>query len=426
MLLSLGALVGVVWRSQAVSGPLFGELPQQTKKPAAKGPGISAGSEMVAGTVEAAPAVTAPPAEDPSLTALKATLESQPQAVPGEAILTFKDEAALARFAAEAAALGLKLTQKVGKLPVGRFSFASVEQLNRALRASKENPSVEPNLWHTVPQLPKEDKANQGGAQAFENTLMASIGAGRDRSQWGNGVTVAVLDTGVKAHPTFGSSQVTHVDMVADQTTPHSHGTSVASLISGTDDQAPGVAPAAKILDIRVANDRGLSVSSVIAAGIYEALDRGAQVINVSMGGEGDSPVLRQAVDFARSRGAWVVAAAGNETMDALSFPAAVPSVISVGSVDASKRQAYFSNSGNGLDITAPGVGLTVAWDTDKLARASGTSHSTALVSGAIAAMLSQGTPTADIERQLKLWATPTGSPQSQTGSGVLNLSRLR
>jgi hypothetical protein len=427
MLLSLGGLVGVVMRSQGgrAEPVVKGEAPKKAKLSATS---LDSGTLTESPVSNGTPSVSAAAAvaEDPALAALRQTLEGQAQAVPGEVILTFKDTAALKRFAEAAKARGLTLVQTIGKLPTGRFSFAALEQLHAALQASPDAPSVEPNLWHTVPQLPKEDKANQGGARSFDSGVLASIGAGGDRTGWGSGVTVAVLDTGVKAHPTFGADQITRVDLVGDQEQSHSHGTSVASLISGVDSQAPGVAPAAKILDVRVANGRGMSVSSLIADGIYQALDRGAQVINISMGGEGDSPILRRAVNDARDRGAWVVAAAGNETQDALSFPAAVPSVISVGSVDAGNRQAYFSNSGQGLDITAPGVGLTVAWDTDKLARASGTSHSTGLVSGAIAAMLSRGYSAADIERQLKQWATPTGAPTSHTGAGVLNLSRLR
>jgi thermitase len=417
---SLGGLVGMIWQSQQQHNEALARtdkaVPQLTKKPTSSSIaecGTSSEQTM------AEPAVLA---EDPELALLRNTLEGPANAVPGEAMLTFSDAAALKRFTDGARAQGVALVAALSGQPTGRFAFKDLEQLQAALKASKDKPAVEPNLWHTVPQLPREDAGNQGGAAAVGEQLMASIGAGADRSTWGQGVKVAVLDTGIKAHPTFRVGQLSHYDLVQDGSVAHSHGTSVASLIAGEDERVPGVAPAAQLLDIRVANEKGLSVSSVIAQGIYTALEQGAQVINISMGGEGDSPMLRRAVEDAWARGAIVVAAAGNEKQSALAFPAAIPRVISVGSVDAQRRQAYFSNSGFGLDLVAPGVGLITAWDTDKLAHTSGTSHSTGLVSGAIAAMLSKGYNITDIERTLKNWAVPTGASADRVGSGVIML----
>ena len=117
-----------------------------------------------------------------------------------------------------------------------------------------------------------------------------------------------------------------------------------------------------------------------------------------------------------------IVAAAGNEKYDMLAFPAAIPAVVSVASVDKNGRQAYFSNSGNGLDIAAPGVGLTTAWGSNMAAKVSGTSQSTGIVSGAIAAYLSWGVRSTDVVRQLEADARATGAPPNQVGSGTLFL----
>lgn len=420
LMASLGGLAGISWRSQqqrsGAAATTGEDVPLAKKQPTSSTAAAGSSSSVQAA---AQPAVLG---EDPALTLLRATLEGPANAVPGEAMLTFSDAAALKKFSDAARAQGVALVAVLSGQPTGRFTFQNIDQLQAALQASREKPAVEPNLWHTVPQLPQDDKANQGGAAAVGEQLMSSIGAGGDRATWGQGVKVAVLDTGIKAHPTFREEQLSHYDLVQDGSTAHSHGTSVASLISGGDDRVPGVAPAAQLLDIRVANAKGLSVSSVIAQGIYTALEHGAQVINISMGGEGDSPMLRRAVEDAWARGAIVVAAAGNEKQTALAFPAAIPRVISVGSVDAQRRQAFFSNSGSGLDLVAPGVGLITAWDTDKLAHTSGTSHSTGLVSGAIAAMLSRGYRITDIERTLKNWAVPTGASADRVGSGVIML----
>jgi subtilisin family serine protease len=239
---------------------------------------------------------------------------------------------------------------------------------------------------------------------------MAAIGAGGDRSGWGDTVRVAVLDTGILDHPTFGQNQVTHWDLVNDGQPFNSHGTSVASLIGGQNPQAPGVAPGAQLFDIRVANAEGTSVGSILAEGIVLARDSGANVINISLAGDGDSALLAQAVAYAQQGGVVIIAAAGNDGYNQLAFPAVYKGVISVGAVDANNKQAYFSNSGQGLVLSAPGVGLIGAWDTDKIALLSGTSQSSALVAGAAAALMGWGFNSNGVPVRLQEDARRTGA----------------
>jgi hypothetical protein len=236
-------------------------------------------------------------------------------------------------------------------------------------------------------------------------------------------VTVAVLDTGVLAHPTFGENQVSHIDLVKDGKAWHSHGTSVASLIAGQDERVPGVAPGAKILDIRVANEKGDSVSSVLALGVMEAINGGAHVINISMGGAEPSPLLQQAINQAIQRGVVVVAAAGNERMDTLAYPAGYPGVISMSSVDAQGKQATFSNGGNQKGYAAPSVGLYTAWDTDKMATVSGTSQASAVGAGIVATGLSRGETASTINNSLTLGAKQVTATASAVGHGVIQVS---
>ena len=88
-----------------------------------------------------------------------------------------------------------------------------------------------------------------------------------------------------------------------------------------------------------------------MAEGIVQAVDRGAKVINLSLGGTGESKVLKNAVDYAQSNGALVVAAVGNEGVGEVSYPAKFDHVIGVTSVDANGRQSSFANYGEGVDI---------------------------------------------------------------------------
>lgn len=375
-------------------------------------------------------ATTPPSPEDEALKALRELLET-PTAVPNEAVLSFRDAAAFRRFIQAAPGLGFQVLTSLPGLNSVRVGYDELPRLQRYLQSKRNQPDapeVEPHVWLATPQIqpvqPPKALANEGGSAAVGASYLTVINAVGDRSAWGQGVIVAVLDTGLQAHPTFGEAEIQHLDLVQDGKQPHSHGTSVASLIAGQDDQVPGVAPGATLLDIRVANDKGLSVTTVLAQGLIEAADRGAKVINISLGGYDDSQLLRNAVDYASKKGAVIVAAAGNENYEQLAFPAAIDKVISVGSVDKNQRQAWFSNSGKGLDLTAPGVGLPVAWDADKMANASGTSQSAAVVSGVIATYLSWGVPASEIVRRLKVDARPTGASATQVGSGVVWLQR--
>ncbi|CAN5672132.1 hypothetical protein BH20VER1_BH20VER1_06480 [soil metagenome] len=363
------------------------------------------------------------PQRDPLLESLRARLQKR-NVVPGEALLTFRNQEARERFARQAAADGLQILDTIPQLNTTRVRYERIEDLRDAIAGSAADyASVEGNLWLGIPGTtsPLPDPNNQGGRAPFGETVMHAINAAGDRTQWGSNITVAVLDTGVLLHPTFAEGQITHLDLVNDGQSWHSHGTSVASLIGGSHPQAQGLATGARILDVRVANAQGYSISSTLAQGIIAAADRGAQVINISLGGYGESTILGQAVAYAFQRGAVVVAAAGNDGYGQLAIPAAYEGVISVGSVDAQNRQAYFSNAGAGLDLAAPGVGVASAWETNRIAFVSGTSQSAALVSAAVAAYLSWGVPGGQVAARLKVDARPAAGATGAAGEvGIL------
>lgn len=416
------------------SGRLAVEEPLHESAERLRGRALAGGTDFsdTATTVtksagEPAPvAAVSAPAEDPLMASIRKVLETA-HAVPNEALLTFKTRGELAAFLRQASGLGFKIISTVDGLNAVRVGFEDVGRLRDYLAAAKDAaPSLEANQWLTVPRLPKEDTSNQGGAVAVGENFLAEVNAVGDRTAWGKGIKVAVLDTGVKDHPTFGAGQVTHIDLVNDGKSLHSHGTSVASLIAGQDERVPGVAPGAEILDIRVADGKGYSVTSVLAQGIIEAANRGARIINISMGGYDDSALLRQAVAYAQQKGAFIVAAAGNESYDQLAYPAAIEQVVSVASVDGQNKQAYFSNSGKNLDFAAPGVGLSTAWETNMVATASGTSQSAGVVSGIMAANLSLGVRAPDLLRQMQRDARATGAPATQVGSGVARVTGRR
>ena len=151
------------------------------------------------------------------------------------------------------------------------------------------------------------------------------------------------------------------------------------------------MAPGAEILSYRIANDLGQSDSFLLAQGIMAAVDAGAKLINISMGSSSDSGLMQNAIAYAAEHGVLIIAAAGNNGIRQISYPAANTGVIAVGAVDALGNHLDFSNSGDKLAMTAPGYGVNAAWTGEQAMSVSGTSFSAPIVTGLIAAVMTQG-----------------------------------
>ncbi|HEX7261226.1 MAG TPA: S8 family serine peptidase [Luteolibacter sp.] len=307
-------------------------------------------------------------------------------ALPGQRILVFKDQSALEGFLKRAGDK-VRLLGRLDALNALRIGFSDADELAALLGEEGEQSLVFPV---DLPPPPGEGTA-QAGAVPLGAGLLEWLGVSGDNSAWGSGVRIAILDTGVTASPAFGS-KISSLDLIdpASGPTKNGHGTAVASMIIGQNSLTPGVAPAADIVSIRIANDLGQSDSFLLAQGIVAAVDAGARLINISMGSLGDSALVRNAIAYARDAGSQIIAAAGNNGLQQVSYPAANEGVIAVGAVDALGNHLDFSNSGNQLAISAPGFGVNAAWLGDQAARVSGTSFSSPIVTGAIAALMSQ------------------------------------
>jgi thermitase len=188
---------------------------------------------------------------------------------------------------------------------------------------------------------------------------------GWDLSTGSNAVTIAIVDTGVDYfHPEFMGKLLAGYDFVnldADPQDDHGHGTHVAGIAAATGNNGlglAGVAWGARLLPVKVLDRNGNGSNATAAAGIIWATDHGAQVINLSFGGEKASQVLSDAVQYAAARGVILVAAAGNTGRLGLLYPARYSPVIAVGAVDSMGQRAWFSNYGPGLDLVAPGVSI--------------------------------------------------------------------
>jgi thermitase len=216
----------------------------------------------------------------------------------------------------------------------------------------------------------------------------------------GDGSIVALLDTGVDLnHPALVGHLLSGWDMVADDATPQDegdgvgwgHGTHIAGIIAQ-------IAPESQIMPVRVLDSNGRGNTFTLAYAIEWAVNHGANVINLSLGTEADSHVLREAVGNAITRGVVVVAATGNDNSNAKRYPVGYDGVIGVTAVDSADVKADFANYGAAwVDIAAPGVRITSTMITlqgSGYASWSGTSMATSFVSGA-AALVHQKFPQA-------------------------------
>lgn len=271
------------------------------------------------------------------------------------------------------------------------------------------------------------------------------------RTTKGEGVTVAVLDTGVDdEHPDLVGNVLPGKDMVGfgsgrgDDTWAR-HGTAMAGIIAahghgpGGDDGVLGIAPEARILPVRVIlededparskarNTRG----NALAEGIRWAADQGADVINLSLGDDSKSahpePAEDAAVQYALKKGSVVVASAGNggENGDHISYPAAYPGVIAATAVDKYGTRAIFSTRRWYATVSAPGDDVVIADPDRKYYEGWGTSAAAAFVSGAVALVRAAhpGLTPAQIKQLLQDTArdAPAGGRDDSHGFGFVD-----
>ncbi len=264
----------------------------------------------------------------------------------------------------------------------------------------------------------------------------------------GRGVTVAVVDTGVACedHPPFSRGTdlaqtwcLHGFDITRNQpggSDDNGHGTHVAGTIAQSTDNGiggAGVAFHARLLPVKVLDAQGRGTTVQVADGIRFAVDAGAHVINLSLGGGRASRIMRDAIAYARSKGAVVVAAAGNNGRY-VEYPAAFDGVIAVSATDSSDAIAPFSSRGEQVDIAAPGVQVLQQTVCDggknrceQFATLSGTSMACPHVAGVAALLMSIGvTDPARVEAILKESARlPSGVERGGPllGAGVLDAS---
>ena len=250
----------------------------------------------------------------------------------------------------------------------------------------------------------------------------------------GDGVTVAILDTGIGiTHTALAGHWIEGIDLVDDDDDPRDegpkgnelglgwgHGTHVAGIIAH-------IAPNSRLLPVRVLDSDARGNVFTLAYGINRAVERGAQVVNLSLGIEEDTNVVRQALDNATAQGVILVGAAGNVSTTTPQYPAAYEKVIAVTAVAGDNVKAEFASYGPWVQLAAPGVGITstiIGPYGNGYATWRGTSMATAFVSGA-AALASQKLPAAPPDEVLRLLTTHVDDLDAQNPDHVGQLGGL-
>ncbi len=275
----------------------------------------------------------------------------------------------------------------------------------------------------------------------------------------GQGVVVAVIDTGVdRNHEDLRNNIWTNANEIADNGIDddgngyvddnygwnfsgnnnntldgNGHGTHVSGTIAGENNNygVTGIAYNAKIMPVKVLNDSGSGSYNSIAQGVRYAVDNGADVINLSLGGKYSNRTLESAIDYASSKGVIVVMAAGNDGESSPDYPAryAYKSGIAVGAVDRNNNIADFSDRSGTSEIsyvTAPGVRVYSTVPNNQYAVYSGTSMAAPHVAGVVALMLSANPNLTDAQvRQIVAETSGDSTPSTTYGLNIFDVNSL-
>ena len=206
-------------------------------------------------------------------------------------------------------------------------------------------------------------------------------------------ILVAVLDTGIDGDHEDLKGKVVTVANFADSSTTndiHGHGTHIAGIIAAECDNGigiTGVAPECRLMNVKVADDKGRCQPLAVAEAIVWAVDNGANVINISIEFREPSPQLEDAVNYAWGQGVIIIAAAGNDGSQSPTYPAYYENSIAVAASKQDDTLAPLSNYGNWVDVAAPGFNIYSTLPDDSYGYKTGTSFAAAYVSG-LAALL--------------------------------------
>ncbi|HZJ55934.1 MAG TPA: S8 family peptidase [Myxococcaceae bacterium] len=390
-------------------------------------------------------------APQPARTKVTAPGTPGASAVPHALVVDFRDGTPAEVVAERARQWGLSLRlNSVEGVRSGIAIAEEVDDVDAALTRIRREADVE----EAEPLVRMEALAFTPNDPEFPkqwNLRMLHMPEAWERSR-GKGVVVAVIDTGiayedrgdfVQVPDLAGAHFAAGYDFVHDTEHPNDdngHGTHVAGTIAQRTNNGVGVAGVAfeaRLMPLKVLDRAGIGNSADIADAIRWAVDHGAKVLNLSLGGPGYSAVMERAVAYARTKGAVVVCAAGNAGTGQVSYPAAYAGAVAVGAVGPDGQLAPYSSWGEALDLIAPGGNTRLGpgngilqatidrtdFRKPVLAEYQGTSMATPHVAGVAALLFAAGARTPDeVEKALfQGAASEAGAWTPRAGHGRLD-----
>jgi len=211
----------------------------------------------------------------------------------------------------------------------------------------------------------------------------------------GQDILIAVLDTGIdQTHVDLAGKVIANINFTQSPTVDdvNGHGTHIAGIIGAIANNSSGIAGLAyncSLMNVKVADDNGFCNAKAVAKGIIWAVDNGAKVINMSLTFAERDQALEDAVNYAWSKGAVLVCAAGNNGGSTPVYPAYYANCLSVTSTNGDGLLGQLANHGDWVDVAAPGVKIYSTLPNNSFGYESGTSMATAYVSGEAGLLLS-------------------------------------
>lgn len=285
------------------------------------------------------------------------------------------------------------------------FPIVLAEMPAQAIRGLENNPNIEVIEPDGVVSISNQVKDwgidTVGGPAAWSAGLK------------GNGIKVAVIDTGIATHPDLvisgGRSFVSYTTSFNDD---NGHGTHVAGIIGARDNGFGyvGIAPESSLYAVKVLDSAGSGFWSSVISGIDWSVTNDMDIINMSLGGNSGSSTMEAAINTAVANGTLVFAAAGNDgtsagDTDSVDFPARYTNAIAVASTTTSNVRSSFSSTGPAVDVAAPGSGVASTYLNNGYATLSGTSMATPYAAG-VMALIKQANPTASVTELRNLLQT--------------------
>jgi subtilisin family serine protease len=344
--------------------------------------------ETATGTASAIPQSTTPATEtEPAVPEEEASQQAQSSGATSRILVTISPRARIWTVMERVEGFG-KATERVELSKLGVFIMEvpaeDLEERMKQIRNTTGVQYVEPEQWVSATDIIPNDPGFVN--QYALNSIRAP--QGWDYSTGSNSVTIAILDSGVDhGHVDLAGKITAGYDFVFNDAHPqddNGHGTHVAGIAAASTNNNKGIAGVswrARIMPLKVLNSAGNGSYENVASAIVWAVDNGAQVINLSLGGSGFSQVLENAVLYAYDNNVLIVASTGNTGSNFVLYPARFPQVVAVGASNMSDQPASFSNYGPEVDLAAPGENIYSLWLSGYQLR-TGTSMSAPHVSG--------------------------------------------